>query len=730
MGVSATRPALRTRLRRLFKEDTDVRRGLTVLAIATLTLLATVAAALQQDASLNFARAQREVERLSTEVTAEGLEGLSRSSVAYAGFRRWYEQSYRLRFASDRLGNDPGNANAKLWETLEKAETDIQTWTLGTSALLQPPYYEAKTFETDVYRFYQEQVAEPLQRVTQARDLEAGVAREWSGKSSNYVTILTLVAVGLFFLGLSTTLSARAGPAVALAGLAFGVFAAGWGWTVASDPVERAGSAVGERVAQAEAAVAALAAEREGAREITQEVRDRYQAAIAAVDQALVEAPGYLAGYRARGDARAFYAGDLLGVTGRTPETDALASAAADDYRRYLAANPGDYAAWGNLGYAEYLAEDQAAALDATDRAIALESDRFDLLANRATILLAMGDPAGVQDALDRGFAAAARRPRQSAVEEIGSYDAEFGRLARQRPREAEGLLAMQRRIREGVVALRVRASTRPAADAPALGDVALTTLRLLPDGTIVPGRTFAAAERVADPDAVGVRLSIAGPAAEGRTLSVRLYRDGLHDADYDQDVAWRPADGRQVLDLLSPYGRAGAILEHGAVEVELYLDGATRKQLAFTVLPPAPQVRITGADLAAALDELGVPCGDPGPKEDREEGSRGTQEIACQRAVEGEPASFYAVITTDDAGALTALYFDLARPDGGAREQSVRAFTDITERLYGPERKAEITAWLDRQTEDEFRQISIAGTWLGVSAEGDTRRTLYVNAE
>ena len=556
--------------------------------------------------------------------------------------------------------------------------------------------------------------------------METETARAWSGRASTYITILTALAVSLFFLGLGATLNGTPRPVLGAAGVLLGALSFASTLVVAVPPVHRVPDAAIERVVEARAGLWQLAGGGLGATEVSSERRRGLESAIAAADAGAALDPSYRAAQLARGEGRLLLAHDLVMATGPSDETRELTKSAMADYRTYLEARPEDYSAWWNLGWAAYLGGDLPASLKATERAIELSPGQLTLYLNRALTKLTLGDRTGAMADVEQAVQTAASAPLDSNSHFLAASDFDLGRLALHRPSEAEALQQMRVRLREALVALSAIHSPAPRADAPAIDGVEMTTLRLSSRGALVEGAPLREGEQMLDPDAVGIRLAARSSAPVGATLSARVFVNGVPQSGYDVDTKWSGRRAQEV-DLLTPYGRAGFVLDPGHYDLELYVDGATRWRTSWKVpesVPPAFAAR--AEELVAWWERSGWECGPPtAPSEGAP--AAAARQVACEaRSRDGR--RYYKLEVASDAGGLIqriALQADAL--DSGSIVGDARAFFDaVVRKVYGPEHATEAIGWLERQGE-EFQQLKIAGSWLQTSGDGPSRRFLWI---
>lgn len=567
--------------RRLAADEERV-RGAIAVTMAILTLAAAGVAFLQGGASARSNQANRTAEVIGEQAVGEEVGRQFRAIADYGVFRRWAEQIYRSAGAYNQLVADPDAEGAALYGALTAVESDLSEWVRQQSILTQPPYFDEETFLVDIFGYEAVEKVAPAIEGVQRREAELAVADQWSTKAASYVTILTLLAVALFFLGLAASLGRSSRPYLAGMGAALGLLALGWTAAVAVTDVHRTPD---DAIEQVVVAYRELAQGASSLTELTEENREHNLAAVEAADQAVAADPVYAEAQLIAAETRiALATAQYLGPDGPDGQTQGLLDGADAAMVRYLALRPDDYSAWWNLGWARLLGGDAAGSLSATDEATALSPDHFTLYLNRALARLRGGDLTAATADVEVALEVAHATDLDSNASFFVVADRNIGRLAELWPEEADALTEMQRRLREGQVALRVLGAPVPQAPGVTLEDVSLSVLRLAETGELEEGTAVADGDSISASGAHGLRLSLPRP-APGGTLSVELWRNGFRDAGYAQDVDLAGEGATLTLDLLSPYGQAGSDLDPGAYELELYLDGTTVTHLSWEVV-------------------------------------------------------------------------------------------------------------------------------------------------
>lgn len=551
------------------------------LLIALFTLAATGVAGLQQNASIEDDRANRASVLIGTEAIGGEVSRVIQSASDYGVYRRWYEELQRAAWAQQQVAANPQNAQYLL--LLASAESEIATWARDFSPLLQPPYFDPATSATDFASYAAERTVGPTIRAREMRDIQSDLSTAWDAKSSTYVTILTLLAVALFFIGIASTINTRARPVLAAIGTALGVVAVTWAVVEVAKPIDAVPDSAVDQVVTARVELAKATGTTTAS--LTDDQRKHYEAALAAADAAVSAHADYLSARLARAQVRlAFGNAVRADAGGPTDESQSLLKGAFDDYEVYSGRRTDDYATFWNLGVAAYLAGDYDASLAASDRAIALSPRQFPLYLNRAIAELALGRPQDSDADVQRGIDVAVNSGLDSNAGYFVQEDLGLARLADQRPEDAAAIRDIQRRLREALVAFRATGQASADAAAPRIDSTAVSTLRLGQDGKPAAGKAVDDGATLHPSDANGLRLVLSGALDRDRTVSVRVWRDGLLDGNYTLDESWPASGPSHTIDLLSPFGRAGYGLDAGAYTLEIYLDGATRATVNWTV--------------------------------------------------------------------------------------------------------------------------------------------------
>jgi tetratricopeptide (TPR) repeat protein len=719
MAVSA-RAYVAALVRRNLRDDELGKAGI-ALSLALLTVLAAVVAGLQGQASIEAQRGNREAQRIGLEATGRNVTSVIQIGTAYGIYRRWFEQLERSNWATDQQTRAVNASNRPELDALQQAEAAIGDWTKAQTDLLKPPYYNGTS--ADFAAFEADRITGPQTLANEQRSIEADVASLWGAKASDYVTVLTVLAVGLFFLGLGSTVGRRGRPLLASAGVVFGTGALIWTVAIATAPIHRVPQAAIDQVVAATVTLGKTP-NNQGQPTLSDAARKGFQTAIQQADAAVAADAGYASAYRVRAETKVAFGDALFFASGPGDEVTTIVKGAIDDYHRYLLSRPDDYAGWWNLGWSEYLAGNNPASVDATNQALLRSPAQFTLYLNRALAFLAGGDPKQALKDVDAAILRAGMDSSASSQYYLGQSDFDIGRLATIYPAQADVLRGVQRRLREAQVALRVFGTINPASDAPKPGPISVIPVQMkrYSGGTLVEGTPLKDGGSVAATDAVGVRVSVGGAGAlQGRTVSARIWVDGLAQAGYNQDLTVK--GDRITLDLVSTYGRAGFALDPGLYGLDLYIDGARRFQTSWTVLPrpDKPQYITTATPFLGALKGVNFVCGDP-------KAATGKTTVSCS-VKDADQTSYFADVTWDAQDRITYVVLSTVTPSGSTVDVNKLGhdfFVSVVKVLYPPDLATTAAAWINQRNTD-VDDIDIGGTTLRVYGNDANTRNMDI---
>ena len=165
--------------------------------IAVVTVFATVIAFLQSDAGARDDKANRDSKRYATEAMGRKVSGDARVNYDYStAYQTWYELDMLANSAEQR----GDTAAAKRYQTLRDRMP-------GLSPLLAAPYFDAATGNVNIAQYEADVYLVEITTLTEKFVAATAVKEAWDYKSNTYIIHITLLAVALFLLGLSATIS-------------------------------------------------------------------------------------------------------------------------------------------------------------------------------------------------------------------------------------------------------------------------------------------------------------------------------------------------------------------------------------------------------------------------------------------------------------------------------------------------------------------------------------------
>jgi tetratricopeptide (TPR) repeat protein len=285
----------------------------------------------------------------------------------------------------------------------------------------------------------------------------------WNTRSTQYTTVIAVLAAALFFVGYALVVEGPLRPYSYGLGVATAVFAAGWALWIFHLPIPE----TSPRAVVAAARATVLSAD------------GQPRAAVPAFSRALAIDGDYAAAYLGRSRARLQAANPDYPQTGAWTDRGGRASRPAiSDAERARALDPGkDLLGPGLIALQAFFVGDIDKAIAATDDALAINPHVPDVWLLRAAAQLARGDRPAADAALARGLAlatagGASERARHLAATALS----ELAWVARHHPARA----ADARHAADRVVAVETASTLhrRLSATAPAGAGVRVTGLR------------------------------------------------------------------------------------------------------------------------------------------------------------------------------------------------------------------------------------------------------------
>jgi tetratricopeptide (TPR) repeat protein len=285
----------------------------------------------------------------------------------------------------------------------------------------------------------------------------------WNTRSTQYTTVIAVLAAALFFVGYALVVEGPLRPYSYGSGVATAAFAAGWALWIFHLPIPE----TSPRAVAAAARATVLSAD------------GQPRAAVAGFSRALAVDGDYAAAYLGRSRARLQAANPDYLVTGAWTDRGGRASRPAiRDAERARALDPGkDLLGPGLVALQAFFVGDLDKALAATDGALAINPHVPDVWLLRGAVQLARGDRAAADAALARGLAlatagGASERARHLAATALG----ELAWVARHHPERAADARRAAGRVVAAETALTLR--RRLSGTAPAGAHVRVTGLR------------------------------------------------------------------------------------------------------------------------------------------------------------------------------------------------------------------------------------------------------------
>ncbi|WCB95176.1 hypothetical protein DSM104299_03919 [Baekduia alba] len=362
----------------------------------------------------------------------------------------------------------------------------------------------------------------------------------WNTRSTQYTTVIAVLAAALFFVGYALVVEGPLRPYSYALGVGTAVFAAGWALWIFHQPIPETSS----RAVAAAARATVLSAD------------GRPRAAVAGFSRAIAADGDYAAAFLGRSRALLQAANPDYPVTGAWTDRSGRASRPAiRDAERAQALDPGkDLLGPGLVALQAFYVGDLDKAVAATDAARAINPHVPDVWLLRGAALLARGDRAAADAALAHGLAlatagGASERARHLAATALS----ELAWVARHHPARA----ADARRAADRVVAAETASTLRRrlSGRAPAGARVRVEGLRWS------EGR---------------LRLRLAwARLPRGTAVTAVAYERPLRGGAWTQPWALAllfDADGSGARRIAAPAPR---VCRPTAVRVDVYLDGA-----------------------------------------------------------------------------------------------------------------------------------------------------------
>lgn len=227
------------------------------------------------------------------------------------------------------------------------------------------------------------------ERLTLQQHALATTRITWNDRSTQYTTVIAVLAVALFLVGFGLVVGGPIRGAAYLFGIAVGVFAAAWAIWIYFLPIP----STPQSAIQATARGTVLTG------------TGNYRAALAQYDRAIRTAGDYATAYSGRARARLLASNPDYPVTRAITDLGGRSAAAAlNDARKAHQLDTRDILATSLLALTSFYGGDYAQASSATDAALGINSGVPDLWLLKSATEVGLGDPAAASAALVHGL--------------------------------------------------------------------------------------------------------------------------------------------------------------------------------------------------------------------------------------------------------------------------------------------------------------------------------------
>lgn len=415
-------------------ENEDTFRRVVAVAVALIAFFGVFVAALQAVESNDEEVAARDAQRFA--VTSLGAEVDAQAQVladfGIAGDVLLLRQRQATAFGRIRRGGETGDlAHQALSDRLEAAADAVQA---QTDVDLNDPASQSTATAAAFDR-------PDLDRLKQR--VRADQANAHGGKADSYVAIITVLAVGLFLIGLSLTVQSRVRWVLAGPGLLIAIVCVGATGLVARRPVAVVTDTAAELAAEGQRAVSA----------------GDFDTAIDLFDQAIEDSPEFFAPYARRANVviqQDAIESDQTGGFISFLSEDALDSALPDIERALALGGDQDLGIAVTGSFLAFHDADFARSAELARLAIGINGNAVLPRLNLAVALMGLGDSAQALDALQTAFAVVEQIPDEGTVTQLVSAlrtDLEVLReLADDGPADPDDVLALVEQV-EGLAA-------------------------------------------------------------------------------------------------------------------------------------------------------------------------------------------------------------------------------------------------------------------------------------
>lgn len=206
----------------------DIFKKTIAVLIAVVTVIATLIAFLQSDAGNRDDRAGRDANRLATELIGRRVSGEIQVNFDYD---EAYQKYLEMDILSVAAANRSDTKSKERYDTVRESLRQL-------SPIMQPPYFNQDTGEMDYARYVVDVYLREVTRMQEHFTAASAVKDAWDTKANTYIVHLTILAVALFLLGLSTTIEIRAPRLIfTVAGVVMAAVACVWAFATYTEPV-------------------------------------------------------------------------------------------------------------------------------------------------------------------------------------------------------------------------------------------------------------------------------------------------------------------------------------------------------------------------------------------------------------------------------------------------------------------------------------------------------------
>lgn len=359
-------------------------KKLVAMVVVSITFFGAIVGYLQTTASNNEEVQARDAQIAAVAGFGTQIDADSRYSAAYDVYAedRLAKRRSLVAQARARLVRDQPSREALLRESARHAS--VREALTSLTPLLSDKRYSEGNDPAFPNRFFADAVVD-ADKARLRQMARAELVNDYGGKADAYVAVLTVLAVSLFLVGLSLTVSGRGRKLLFYPGLGLAIWCVVWSGFITARRVH-------------ETPVRAINAVAEGNRLLSQQ---QFDEAVSSFDQAIDARGDYGFAFARRSDALFLQGSPQAGEDFVSITSEKNLAAAIDDAETAIANGEGaNLGLVGSLGFNYFLAEKFDDAERLTDRALDINDELPALWFNRGVVALAKGD----QDAADAAY--------------------------------------------------------------------------------------------------------------------------------------------------------------------------------------------------------------------------------------------------------------------------------------------------------------------------------------